>query len=405
MEKTWRWFGPGDAITLSDIRQTGAQGVVTALHHLPNGEPWPDEQIRARADEISSAGLRWSVVESLPVHEQIKYAGPDRDTLIEAYIQSLHALGRVGIRTVCYNFMPVIDWIRTDLNYRLPDGAHSLYFELARYVAFELYVLGRQEAAGEYPEPVVARAREIGQNMSPADKAALIDVIIVKTQGFVDGISATNPDQAVALFQERLAPYRGMHKEDLFEHLRVFLNRVAPEAERAGVRLAIHPDDPPMPVLGLPRIVSTAEDIIRILACEPSPANGYTLCTGSLGAHGSNDLAALLRATADRVHFVHLRNIERLENGDFFESGHLKGRVDMFDVVQGLLSEQRRRHATGRQDAVLPMRVDHGLVLPGDEGRASHPGYPLVGRLRGLAEISGLEMGIERALFNKERAG
>lgn len=396
LEKTWRWFGTGDKITLNEIRQVGVEGIVTSLHHIPKGNVWEKTEILKMKKEIQEKGMRWSVAESLPVHEAIKYGGHEREQLIDNYIASVKNLGACGIDTVCYNFMPVIDWIRTDLHFKLPDGSESLYFDLAKFVAFEIFILKREGAENDYPSDVVERALAWGRQMSEKEKNDLVDTIIVKTQGFIDGISVDGENDPVQIFRNLISAYRGIDKNQLRANLKYFLELVIPEAEKAGVRFAIHPDDPPRPVLGLPRIVSTLEDLKWILECVESPANGSTFCSGSLCVNPDNDLPEIVRQLKDRIYFVHLRNTELLENLDFYESGHLTGRADMFEILQLLLKEQKFRQSTGRNDAVLPMRVDHGLRMLSDFQHDYNPGYPLAGRMKGLAEISGMENAIER---------
>lgn len=402
LEKTWRWFGHDDLITLDELRQIGVEGIVTSLHHIPKGDVWGKEDILKTKHAIEEKGMRWSVVESLPVSECIKYAGSDRDDLIGNYIESIRILGACGIDTVCYNFMPVIDWIRTDLHYRHSNGTESLYFDLVHFVAFEMFILERKQAGDDYPEDVVEKAIDFGQRMSEDERANLIDTIIVKTQGFIDGFNADGKSDPVEIFKNLLTLYEDIDCVALRENLRYFLERIIPEAEKAGVRFAIHPDDPPMPILGLPRIVSTEDDLRWIMNAVPSEANGLTLCTGSLSVNPVNDLAGIVEHLADRIQFVHLRNTRLKENLDFYESGHIAGRVDMFEVIRTLLIEQKRRAAAGRDDKRLPMRVDHGLRMLFDYNYSYHPGYPLIGRMNGFAELRGLEEGIERMLKEQQ---
>lgn len=394
LEKTWRWFGAGDSIQLSQIRQIGVEGIVTALHHVANGEVWCTGEIMLVKNEIEKHGMRWSVVESLPVHEEIKYGGPNRDRLIENYKESLVNLGECGVDTVCYNFMPVIDWIRTDLHHKLENGAESLYFDFTEFVVFDRYILQRKAAEEEYPRDVVEKAKIRFHSMSSLDKDRLVDTIIIKTQGFVDGIKAEDPKQAIEIFKKMLRKYHDMDKEGLRANLKYFLEAIIPVAEKAGINLCIHPDDPPMKVLGLPRIVSSYDDITWILKAVDSMANGVTFCAGSLSAGAHNNLNSMIRMLAPKVHFVHLRSTERLTNGNFYEAEHLKGCADLAQIVRELLLEQERRIKSGRKDIRLPMRVDHGHRLLHDFNEDHNPGYPLIGRLKGLAEISGLEVGV-----------
>lgn len=401
MEKTWRWFGPGDAISLSQIRQIGVEGIVTALHHIPNGEIWSVDEINKTKTEIEKHGMRWSVVESLPVSEAIKFAGANRDELIQNYKQSLRNLGACGIDTVCYNFMPVIDWIRTDLHHALETGGESLYFDFARFVAFDRYILNRPQAEQDYPAEVVEKAANLFPQMTQEDQLQLIDTVIVKTQKFIDGIDVKAGESPVDVFKKLLAQYDGISKEMLRENLKYFLSEVIPVAEEAGVRLCIHPDDPPYPVLGLPRITGSKEDIQWILDAVPSPANGLTFCAGSLGAGAHNHLPEILSAFADRVHFAHLRSTCLLPNGDFYEASHLEGNAPMFELISILLKEQIRRENEGRSDLRIPMRVDHGHKLLQDFEHQYNPGYPLLGRMKGLAEIDGMQRAIGHFLSSK----
>lgn len=398
LQKTWRWFGPEDRITLNDLKQIGVEGIVTSLHHIPKGEIWQKPEILKTKRAINEKGMEWQVVESLPVPEEIKFGSNKREDLIRNYIESIRNLGACGIDTVCYNFMPVIDWIRTDLHYKLPDGTESLYFDLAKFVAFEIFILERENARNEYPPEVVEKAVALGETMTTEDKKALIDNIIVKTQGFIDGIKVGSESSPILIFRKLLSLYKGVDKTALRENLKYFLERIIPEAERASVRFAIHPDDPPMPVLGLPRIVSTLDDIEWILNCVESPVNGFTFCTGSLSVNSSNDLEEILKHLSDKIQFIHLRNTVLLDNLDFYESGHITGRVDMFRILQLLLIEQKKRLKAGRNDSAMPMRVDHGLRMLADYQNEYNPGYPMIGRMKGFAELSGLELGIERIM-------
>lgn len=398
LEKTWRWFGPGDTVSLEEIRQIGVEGIVTALHWIPTGEVWPESEIAAVRDRIAAAGMRWSVVESLPVSEAIKLRSEECGRHIENYKQSLRNLARCGIRTVCYNFMPVLDWARTDLHYVNACGAESMRFDYDRFAAFDIHVLGRPGAAGDYPAEVRERAAVLFAGMSPAEQEELAHNIIVVTQGFINGTVGDTADYK-RQFLNFLARYDGIGPAQLREHLSAFLRKVCPVAEEVGVNLCIHPDDPPFPLLGLPRIASTLEDFQWILSRYDSTVNGVTFCAGSLSARPDNDLPAMARALAPRIHFVHLRNTQRSGPRDFYESGHLVGSVDMYAVLRALLEEQRRRRAEGRWDTSMPFRPDHGLRMLDDFGRSANPGYPLVGRMKGFAEICGLEMGIERSLW------
>ena len=398
LQKTWRWFGEKDLITLDNLCQIGVEGIVTSLHNIPKGEIWQKSEIFKTKSLIEEKGLVWSVVESLPVLEEIKFGSENRDLLIDNYIESLRNLGACGIDTVCYNFMPVIDWIRTDLEYKHPNGADSLYFDFARFVAFEIFILERKEAKNEYPSDVVERALAIGKEMTSDDKKRLVENIILKTQGFVDGINLEGASDPIKIFKDLLSLYSGIDKIKLRENLKYFLERIIPEAEKAGVRFAIHADDPPRPVLGLPRIVSTIEDIEWITSCVQSPSNGFTFCTGSLSVNPQNNIEEIATRFSDRIQFVHLRNTHLLDNLDFYESGHIEGGVDMYRIVKVLLTEQNRRIRAERKDTAMPMRVDHGLRILSDVEHAYNPGYPLLGRMKGLAEITGMELGVERML-------
>lgn len=400
LEKTWRWFGANDSISLGEIRQMGVEGIVTALHHISNGEVWECDEIDRVKSEIEQHGMAWSVVESLPVHEEIKYGGPNRDLLIENYKQSLINLGKFGIDTICYNFMPVIDWIRTDLHHKLENGAESLYFDFVEFVVFDRLILERDGTGDEYPEEVVDKAKSRFLSMSPLEKDRLVNTIIIKTQGFIDGITAEDPKQAIDIFKGLLDKYDGIDEGGLRNNLKYFLQAIIPVAEKAGIKMCIHPDDPPRKVLGLPRIVSSYEDICWILDAVDSPVNGLTFCAGSLSAGAHNDLKEMIRLLAGRVHFVHLRSTELCANGNFYEAAHLKGRAALAEIVKELLIEQRRRINIGRNDFRMPMRVDHGHRLLHDFNAKHNPGYPLIGRLKGLAEVTGLEMGIELQLGN-----
>lgn len=398
LQKTWRWFGEKDLIGLDQLRQIGVEGIVTSLHHIAKGDIWSKSEILKTKKIIEEKGMIWSVVESLPVHEEIKFGGKNRDLLIDNYIESIRNLGACEMDTVCYNFMPVIDWIRTDLDYKLPNGTTSLHFDYARFVAFEIFILKREEAKNEYPTDVVEKALAIGKVMTSDDKKILVENIILKTQGFVDGLKLDGESDPISIFKDLLSLYKGVDKTKLRDNLKYFLERIIPEAEKAGVRFAIHPDDPPMPVLGLPRIISTLGDIEWIINCVQSPANGLTFCTGSLSVNPQNNLEEIVTRFSDRIQFVHLRNTHLQDNLDFYESGHINGGVDMFRILTLLLTEQHRRFKSEQNDTKMPVRVDHGLQILSDAEHTYNPGYPLLGRVKGLAEITGLELGIERML-------
>lgn len=380
MEKTWRWFGKKDPITLSMLRQIGVEGIVTALHEVPNGEVWTVEAIQDLKAYIESYGLRWSVVESLPVCEAIKYGGPQRNRLIENYKTSLSNLGMCGVKTVCYNFMPVIDWIRTDLHYALPDGSTSLYFNRIRFAYFDLKILRREGAEQDYTQEELQEVAELDQCISAAEKAELIDTIIVKTQGFIDGNIQEGELYPVRKFRELLALYKGIDRQRLRENLRTFLEAVMPVCDTYGVNLCIHPDDPPFQVLGLPRIVTDGADIEWLLQAVDNPHNGVTFCAGSLSSGSQNDTRELARRFARRTHFVHLRSTEILPGGDFRETSHLAGRGQLLDLIR----------IFEKENPGLPMRVDHGRTMLGDEKEGYNPGYSFHGRMLALAQVEGI---------------
>lgn len=380
MEKTWRWFGKKDPITLSMLRQIGVEGIVTALHEVPNGEVWTVEAIQDLKAYIESYGLRWSVVESLPVCEAIKYGGPQRNRLIENYKTSLANLGMCGVKTVCYNFMPVIDWIRTDLHYALPDGSTSLYFNRIRFAYFDLKILHREGAEQDYTPEELQEVAELDQRITAAEKAELIDTIIVKTQGFIDGNIQEGEPYPVRKFRELLALYKGIDRQRLRENLRTFLEAVMPVCDTYGVNLCIHPDDPPFQVLGLPRIVTDGADIEWLLQAVDNPHNGLTFCAGSLSSGTQNDTRELARRFARRTHFVHLRSTEILPGGDFRETSHLAGRGQLLDLIR----------IFEKENPGLPMRVDHGRTMLGDEKEGYNPGYSFHGRMLALAQVEGM---------------
>ncbi|WP_016855206.1 mannonate dehydratase [Halomonas smyrnensis] len=389
MEHTWRWFGPKDPIRLEEIRQTGATGIVTALHEMPNDQVWPRQAIAERKRMIEDAGLEWSVVESVPVHEAIKKGLPERDALIASYCETLRNLAACGIDTVCYNFMPVLDWTRTDLRWAMPDGALALRFDQVAFAAFDLYLLARPGVEGEYSDDEKAAARAYLDGLDDKDRQTLVDTLIA-------GLPGAEEHYTLARFREVLAGYAEIDAERLRDNLGYFLRAVIPVAEEVGIQMAIHPDDPPRPLLGLPRVVSTTADAEWILAAVDSPANGLTLCTGSYGVLAANDLAAMVQRFGPRIHFVHLRSTKR-ESPDarsFHEAPHLDGDVDMVAVIAELVAEERRREREGGRR--LPLRPDHGHHILDDQHRATAPGYPLYGRLRGLAELRGVETAVRR---------
>ncbi len=386
MEQTWRWFGPEDAVRLAHIRQAGARGIVTALHHIPYGVVWSREEIAKRKAEIEadeSLGLRWSVVESLPVAEAIKLGVGDLAPLFDNYRQSVRNLAAAGIKTICYNFMPVLDWTRTELRAPLPGGGNALRFNAHEFAAFDVFMLERAGAEADHPPEVLARGRAWFEAASDADKSKLLASIMAGLPGAFDRYD-------IPSLQQLLLRYRELSKARLRENLARFLGEVLPTCEECGVRLAIHPDDPPRPLLGLPRIASSTEDIQFILEAHPSPANGLTLCTGSLGAGPDNDVVEIARRFADRICFAHLRNVKKEPDGSFMESDHLDGDVDMVAIVDLLLAEQERRREAGDGRWLIPFRPDHGHELLDDVGKPTHPGYPAIGRLKGLAELRGV---------------
>ena len=390
MEATWRWFGPKDPISLADIRMTGATGVVTALHEVPTGAPWTAAAIAGRKEMVEASGLSWSVVESVPVHEDIKAGRPGRDRWIGAYQESLRNLAANGIDTVCYNFMPVLDWTRTDLRYVLPDGSWALRFDQDAFAAFDLFILARTGAAGEYDDAQITAARTYYDNLPPEGRDQL-------TANIIAGLPGSAEAYTLKSLRQMLATYADIDAAALRENLGYFLRAVVPVAAEVGLRLAIHPDDPPRSLLGLPRVVSTASDIQALMDAAPSVANGLTFCTGSLGVRADNDLVAMAARFAPRIYFAHLRSTQREQNPrSFHEADHLGGDVDMVGVIAALVTEERRREADGGPR--IPLRPDHGHQLLDDQHRESNPGYSLIGRLKGLAELRGVELAVRRLL-------
>lgn len=384
MIQTWRWFGPNDPVSLQHIKQTGATGIVTALHHVPHGEVWTVEEIKTRKAEIEKYGLTWDVVESITVHEDIKTKTGDYKAYIEKYKESIRNVAACGIKIITYNFMPVNDWTRTKLDYEMPDGSQALYFNWVDLAVFDIYILKREHAENSYPANIVSQAKERFNTSNEEQLQALSDVVMFGIPG--------EKKMTVADMQAKLKPYANINRAILRENLSYFLNEICPVADECGVKLAIHPDDPPFDILGLPRIVNSMEDYDYILSKAPFASNGICFCTGSLGASEKNNLPEIAKALGDKVHFIHLRNVRRDEEGNFFEADHLDGNVDMYAVVKELLLIQKKSNIS------IPFRPDHGHQMLDDLGKINNPGYSAIGRLRGLAELRGLEEGIIRSL-------
>ena len=396
MKESFRWYGPKDAVSLADIRQAGAFNIVSALHHVPNGELWEINEIKTHQALIQEAGLSWGVVESVPIHEDIKQRVGDYEKYIENYKKTLENLAACGIHTVCYNFMPVLDWTRTHLYKPLEDGSTALSFEIDAMRAFDLFILKRPQAFEEYSSEAIATAKTYFDTITTEEIQKLTDSIIAGLPGAEEGYTLTQ-------FNERIKAYKHLSKNDLHQHLILFMQALVPTLESTGVHMCIHPDDPPHPLFGIPRVVSTAEDLDIYYNAVPSRNNGLTFCTGSFGVRADNELLAMFTRHASRIHFLHFRSTQRDGKGNFYEANHLEGDVDMYAMVKAALTEEQRRKEEGRADWEIPMRPDHGHQMLDDLNKNTNPGYSAIGRLKGLAEIRGLSFGISKMIPKNQR--
>ena len=391
LEQTFRWFGPNDEVSLADIRQTGATGIVTALHHIPCGEVWSIEEIAKRKNEIENGGLTWSVIESINIHESIKIGAADRVEWIGKYIQSLKHVSEMGLSVVCYNFMPVLDWTRTNLDYILPNKASALRYDSLALAAFDLFILERPDAEKDFSKDQIADAKAYFEGLSDEEKETFQNTIMA-------GLPGTDEVLTLEEFKTHLKKYEHVDAKVLRENLAYFLKAIIPDAEKMGIKMCIHPDDPPFSILGLPRVVCNADDLEYVLSAAPSPANGITFCTGSLGANPANNLPEMLKRLGPHIHFLHLRNVTKEENGSFYEAEHLNGDNDMASIMEAVIGEQKRRQEEGRDDVAIPMRPDHGHKILADTNQRAYPGYSVMGRMKGLAELRGLEVGLRKGL-------